>query len=161
MPSAPRTCLQCKNRRVGKDKCHHGYFQDKSIMPGGATEWASGCQHFTQEETPMKELKVRKDKVMALAEKGCQFKEAMETLWPEEFGEKPMVGRVGNIYKRNDELFLLARVKGSQYNLFVLADGNVWSESFSSTPDGKISLPKSFIMGAHVELMTGRIILER
>ncbi len=167
VPVKPRTCLQCKNRIMGQSNCKKGnWVQDKAVWSISlGTHWVDTCPDFTQEETPMSEyLQVRKDKVMALAGKGCQFKEAMETLWPEEFEEKPLIGRMGDIYKRNDDLYLLARTEIGAKDLYILInlpDGNLWDTPFPATFAHKITLPESFTKDAHVELMTGKIILER
>ncbi len=124
----------------------------------------NSCFWWIPKETPMEYLQVRKDRVMALAAKGCQFKEAMETLWPKEFEEKPLIGRMGDIYKRNDDLYLLARTEIGAKDLYILInlpDGNLWDTPFPATFAHKITLPESFTKDAHVELMTGKIVLER
>ncbi len=163
-PMPPRTCLQCKNRRVGQIKCHKELFQDKSIRPQAdpmLNDWAKTCKHFTQEETPM-ELKVRRDKVMELAAKGCQFKEAMETLWPEEFEPEEIGFEMEEFYTRTEGDYVgdiytpmwRGRWRG-RWDLYSLSRKEFWGINL-----GNASRPNDRKAPGFRKL-TGKITLER
>ena len=129
-----------------------------------ALKLEDGLYEKIKEQIMSEYLQVRKDRVMELAAGSPIFKKCAKMLWPEELEEIPLIGKMGDIYKRGNDPYILARTKIEAESLFVLINllnGNLWDEPFSAEHSHQIPLPKSFTRNAEVELMTGRINLAR
>ncbi len=107
-----------------------------------------------------KRLEVYADRVMALAAKGCQFKEAMETLWPEEFEPEGITFEIGEFYTRAEGKFAgdiytpMRRPLEDCWDLYNLSSKGKWGVDL-----GNGKFPEKKLLG--FRKVTGRIVLER